>query len=178
MGRDKATMPLDKKPLLQWALDAAARESGNVLVAGPARPGIDARYIEDLSGYPPSSLLGLASALDKATGEWQLVIGCDMPFVHSGLIDLLRKNANDGGAAACWHNRIQPLPLLLPRSRALPEAMVLLADNRFHLAALLDRLEPVVVSAEQVTLADSSGHSFFNINSRDDMDRAREILNR
>ncbi len=178
MGRDKATMMLGEKTLLQWALDFADSESDNVLVAGPERRGMEACYIDDLPGYPPSSLLGLASALDKAQGEWQLVIGCDMPFVRPTLVDLLRKSANDGGAVACWHNRVQPLPLLLPRSRALPAALELLADNRFHLAALLDRLDPAVVPAQQVALADSEGHSFFNINSREDMDRARDMLDK
>lgn len=178
MGSDKAVLKLGEKSLLQWALALAEANSGKVVVAGPVRQGIKARYVPDIPGFPPSSLLGLASALQTAAGEWQLAIGCDMPFVRPELVRLLARSCNAGGAVAMWHNRIQPLPLLLPRAKALPLSLELLEAGRFHLAALLDRLEPAVVPAEEVARMDKSGLSFFNINSRDDLDTARKIMER
>lgn len=176
MGQDKAVLRLGGKSLLEWTLALAERSGDQVVVAGPPRPGIEANYVPDLPGFPTSSLLGLASALDGAAGQWQLAIGCDMPFVRPEFMRLLWQSRNCGGAVAMWHNRIQPLPMLLPRIPACSHSMDLLKAGRFHLAALLDKLEPAVVSKEQVAAVDGKGRSFFNINTLEDLDIARQII--
>jgi len=176
MGRDKAGIPLARKTLLEHVLANARTWGANrIVVAGPPRDWVRAQYIPDPPGYEPSSLLGLYAGMLGSQSPWRLVIGCDMPFVTGDLVQLLWDNRNAGGAAARWQKRLQPLPGLYP-GHATEVIAGMLTQRRYHLTALLDKLEPTVVGEEQVAALDPSGSSFFNINSPDDLAMAREIM--
>lgn len=175
MGRDKAGIKLAGKTLLEHALDNACTWGGKrILVAGPARSWVRAQYIPDPPGYQPSSLLGFYAGLLASSAPWVFISGCDMPFVRREVVELLWAAKNRGGAVAHWQ-RLQPLPGLYPREAAgVIEKMF--AEKRYHLANLLDRLEPAVVEQEQVAAWDPWGRSFFNINSREELAEAQRIL--
>lgn len=173
MGRDKAGMMLAGKTLLEHALDNARTwGGGRILVSGPPRDWVSAQYICDPPGHEPCSLLGFYAGILAGSSPWTLVTGCDMPFVKRELVELLWSVKNQGGAVAKWRNRLQPLPGLYPR-RGAEVIAEMLKENRFHLANLLDRLEPVVVT--DIGQVDPQGLSFFNINSREDLELARSL---
>lgn len=171
MGRDKAGIMLAGKTLLEHALANAGTWGGRrILVAGQARAGVQAQFIPDPPGYEPSSLLGFYAGLLASSSPWVFFCGCDMPFIQRELVELLWASKNSRGAVARW-NRLQPLPGLYPRGAArIIEQMF--AEKRYHLANLLDRLEPAVLEEEAVAAKDPRGISFFNINSRKELDQA------
>lgn len=174
MGADKASLDLAGKTLLEHLLAGAAAWGGqDILVSGPPRDWPQARYVPDAPGHPPSSLRGIYTGLLVAASPWVLVVGCDMPFVRPEVVSRLWQEKNAGGAVAKWHNRLQPLPGLYPRQGAAVIAE-LLAENRFHLAALLDHLQPAVV--RDIQQVDPEGWSFFNINTPEELAAARERL--
>ena len=174
MGRDKAGLELAGKPLLEHALERASTWGGRqILVAGPPRDWLQAEYISDPPGFQPSSLLGFYAGLLASRSPWTLVTGCDMPFIQGELVALLWAAKNQGGAVAWWQNRRQPLPGLYPRHAA-QVIGEMLAEDRFHLANLLDRLEPAVVW--DLLAVDPEGFSFFNINSPLEFNMAKELI--
>lgn len=176
MGADKAGIVLGGKTLLEHVLDKAAGWGGNrILVAGPPREGVAAEFIPDPPQYKPSSLRGLYGGLQASSSPWILVAGCDMPFIKGEVISRLWNLKNSGGAVAWWHNRLQPFPGFYPR-QGLPLIASMLAENRFHLAALLDRLQPAV--DRDIALADPEGISFFNINTPEELAWAEARLGR
>ena len=122
----------------------------------------------------PSSLRGLYGGLLASSSSWILVASCDMPFIKGEVISLLGLK-NSGGAVAWWHHRLQPFPGFYPRG-GLPLIASMLAENRFHLAALLDRLQPAV--DRDIALADPEGISFFNINTPEELAWAEARLGR
>lgn len=176
MGSDKAGIELGGKSLLKHAMDnARSWGAKRILVAGPPRPWLQAEYISDPPGYEPSSLLGFYAGFLASGSPWSLVIGCDMPFLSREVVELLWTAKNQGGAVAQWQNRLQPMPGLYPR-RAAQEAQDLLANKRFHLAALLDRLDPAVVPEAAILNLDPGGYSFYNVNSREELAAAETII--
>jgi len=175
MGRDKAGIELAGKTLLEHSVDNAhSWGAKRVLVAGPRRDWLKADYVPDPPGHEPSSLLGIYAGLQASDEPWKLVLGCDMPFVKLDLVKLLWAAKNMGGAVAMWQNRLQPLPGLYSHD-AMEIIREMLAENQFHLAALLDYLKPTVVSRDAVAMIDPAGVSFFNINSPDELDLALEM---
>lgn len=173
MGVDKAGIVLGGKTMLEHVLDKAASWGGNrILVAGPPRDWAQADYIPDPPEHQASSLRGFYAGLIACSSPWALITGCDMPFVKGEVVSCLWAAKNAGGAVAWWHNRRQPLPGFYPRQGAEIIA-AMLADNRFHLANLLDRLQPAV--AWDIARVDPEGISFFNINSPDDLDLAERM---
>jgi len=176
MGVDKAGIVLAGKTLLEHVLDQAASWGGNrILVAGPPRAWVRAEYVSDPPEHPPSTLRGIYAGLLASSSPWTLVTGCDMPFVKREVVARLWAIKNQGGAVAWWHGRLQPLPGFYPRLASQVIA-AMLADNRFHLANLLDRLEPAV--DRDVSAFDPEGISFFNINSPADLVLAEESMRR
>ncbi|MGI6365185.1 MAG: molybdenum cofactor guanylyltransferase [Bacillota bacterium] len=175
MGRDKAGIKLAGKTLLEHALTNAGAWGGRrILVAGQARPWVQARYIPDPPGHEPSSLLGIYAGLLASSSPWVLVCACDMPFICREVVELLWAAKNRGGAVARW-GRLQPLPGLYPRWAAgVIEEMF--AERRYHLARLLDRLEPAVVDQVQIAARDPLGKSFFNVNSLEELAEAERLL--
>ena len=175
MGRDKAGIELAGKTLLGHAVDnAQGWGASRILIAGPPRSWLDGEYVGDPPGFEPSSLLGFYAGMLASKSKWKLVVGCDMPFVGREIVKMLWHAKNQGGAVATWHNRLQPLPGLYPQ-HATEVIAKLLAQNRYHLAAVLDNLGPAVVSRDSVAEIDSRGLNFFNINSPDDYELAKKI---
>lgn len=169
MGEDKAGIELNGKTLLEHVTDNARSWRGRrILVAGPPRDWLKAEYISDPPGFEPSSLLGFYAGLMASSSAWKLVCGCDMPFIRQEVVEMLWSARKSGGAVAMWGNRLQPLPGLYPREA---EGVIaeMLREKRYHLAALLDKLNPAIVGHDQVAACDPSGSSFFNINSREDL---------
>lgn len=171
MGVDKAGIVLAGKTLLEHVLERANSWGGNrVLVVGPPRDWVAAEYVSDPPGYPHSSLLGIFAGLMAVNSPWAFITGCDMPFVKKEMVSHLWAQKNAGGAVAWWQNRLQPLPGFYPRAGSGVIAE-LLQENRFHLARALDCLKPAVV--RDFSQVDSRGASFFNINSPDELQRAK-----
>jgi molybdopterin-guanine dinucleotide biosynthesis protein A len=89
MGRDKAFLELDGKPLIKIVIERMARVCAEVLiVAGDVRPyaGLGVPVVADrFQGV--GVLGGLHAGLEAAAHELTLVVGCDMPFLN---LDLLR----------------------------------------------------------------------------------------
>lgn len=176
MGRDKADLELAGETLLARSMDnARSWGARRIFVAGPARGWQKAEYVSDPQGYEPSSLLGFYAGMLASDSAWKVVVGCDMPFVGKEMIHALWEAKNQGGAVATWHNRLQPLPGLFPREASEVIAR-LLEQNRFHLAAVLDYLNPGVVARETIISFDPRGLSFFNINSPDEYELAQTLI--
>ncbi|MTI96318.1 MAG: molybdenum cofactor guanylyltransferase [Firmicutes bacterium] len=176
MGVDKAGLDLAGERLLTRVYQRVIRwQPAEILISGPPRPWLAARYLPDPPGIQPSSLLGFYTGLLASKSRWNLVVGCDMPFVQREFVDLLWQHKNAGGAVARWQHRLQPLPGLYPAT-ALEIITELFSERRYHLAALLDRLAPTALSPEQVAAVDPDGLSFFNINAPDDLTAAKHIM--
>jgi molybdopterin-guanine dinucleotide biosynthesis protein A len=87
-GRDKAFLELDGRPLIEIVVERVRCVCAEVLiVAGDTRPyaGLGVPLVEDrFQGV--GVLGGLHAGLEAASHELSLVVGCDMPFLNSGLL--------------------------------------------------------------------------------------------
>jgi molybdopterin-guanine dinucleotide biosynthesis protein A len=99
MGRDKAMLPFDGKPLAMAAVEAVRKAAGNAtLVGDPERyRELGLRVIPDL--YPGEGPLGgILTALGDSKADWNLVTACDMPALHAGFLTGLCEAAEASGA--------------------------------------------------------------------------------
>ncbi len=89
MGRDKATLEIGGKSLIEGIVDLFGRLFPRTLIAGDrpdlARPNLPA-YAD---AYPGSALGGLHTGLTHAETPYIFVAACDMPFVDEALIRAL-----------------------------------------------------------------------------------------
>lgn len=83
MGRDKATVEVCDKTLIQHVYERVYHVFGNIIVVSSNHEqfrGIDAPIVRDICPIR-SSIVGIASALLSANTEHVFVLACDMPFV-------------------------------------------------------------------------------------------------
>jgi molybdopterin-guanine dinucleotide biosynthesis protein A len=101
MGRDKALMELGGLPLIVRAAKLLEPLVGPPIVIAPA-----GRYQElglpivpdDHAGFGP--LGGIATALRLAASPWNLVVGCDLPFLTAEWLGYLIERAKASAADA------------------------------------------------------------------------------
>ena len=125
-----------------------------------------ARVIEDEVPFegPARALLRILSSLHPE--DLILAAACDQPFLNPSLLSFLLESAENEGALAVMclreDGKILPLPGVYRRG--------LTGGPSFRDLAPRDRL--LFLSPEQWRRFDPDGQSFFNVNFREDLERA------
>jgi len=101
MGRDKALLEIGGVPLLVRTARLLEPLTPAVTVIGPPErySGLGLRVVpDDSAGLGP--LAGLATALRISRTEWNLVLGCDLPYLSAAWLEWLILRALDSPADA------------------------------------------------------------------------------
>lgn len=174
MGRDKTRIEFDGQPLLQRVIGQMKVLFPQVLVSvRQARVGIDVPQIcDEIPGAGP--LAGLCAGLGHAETPWVFAVAADMPFLNPGLIGQLAKKRNSSQAVVpVVKGYPQPLTAFYARS-ALPVIQAVLAGSGKHsLRSVLERLDVLWVDEKNLIGADPGLRSFVDLDTPDDLLRAR-----
>jgi molybdopterin-guanine dinucleotide biosynthesis protein A len=96
MGKDKATIEVCNKPLIQQVYEKTQLIFKKTLIVSSVHeqfPSIDAPIVRDISPLR-SSMVGIASALLSADTPYVFVLACDMPFVTVQSIEHVLKEVH------------------------------------------------------------------------------------
>lgn len=168
MGRDKAMLPFDGKPLLQSVIDTVQPLFAHTLVSvREPRAGIALQQVCDAqTGAGP--LAGLISALEKVATPWAFVVACDMPFIAPAMVERL-------SALRGTHQAVVPLiaeytqPLLAFYARScLPLLRDRLAGGDRSLTGALKMLDVRYVEADELLPSDPQLLSFVDLDTPQD----------
>jgi molybdopterin-guanine dinucleotide biosynthesis protein A len=177
---------LDGVPLLHRAIAALANVCTEVVVVAspdglnmplprnvpvPLRVALDPRPFE-------GPLVGTLAGAEEANESLVVVVGGDMPEVVPAVIrHMLRRmvgpadptGRRDGywdaqGVALQSGGDVQPLPLVLDRTAALPAAADLVATGAASLRALIEVLDIAVIPEEEWRALDPEGRTLRDVN--------------
>jgi molybdopterin-guanine dinucleotide biosynthesis protein A len=133
--------------------------------------------------YPPQGpMTGIFSVL-KATGAEDIfVISCDMPFINGELIKALIKEKKSGTGAPhldaivpLWRGRPEPLFAIYSAGCAgVLEKRIL--EGRAGLQLFLSEINVLYMEEDYVRAIDPGGRSFVNINTPEDLDKAKALI--
>ena len=166
LGGTKATLELAGRPLIAYPLEALAQAGVEAVVVAKedtALPSLDVPVITE-PGEPRHPLAGVIAALSHAHPRPVLALPCDAPFISPMLLRVLASASS--ATAVRTKDRIHPLIAL-------------------YTPANLSRLEEAVANGESATQAlealepewiQAPGKETFNVNTREDLARAEEIL--
>ena len=138
---------------------------------------VEAPFIFDLhEGRGP--LGGLHAALAYARTPWIFVLACDYPFVSGELVRLLADSVDDEFGAVVpqqQDGRIQSLCGYYKVETARPIVDEIIERPRVSppMHKVVDLLSPTVVVFEEYRHLDGSDEFFMNINTIEDLERAR-----
>jgi len=136
----------------------------------------EARVVADsVRGFGP--VAGLAAGMEAAGSEFVLAVGCDLPFLNPGVINLLFDLArgHDAAVPAREGGLLEPLHAVY---RAGPMAMACreaLAAGERRIRAPLGALSVRNVPVELLRPLDPELLSLYNLNTEEDLAEARRI---
>lgn len=177
IGGGKPWRKIGERRLIDLAMERLGQVCPRlVVVTGDvsAMADLDCEVIADR--WPGQGPLAALVTVFLDTGcEDVLLMAVDMPLVSPSLIKLVASAAGKYQAAAPMGPR-GPEPLLAYYHRScLPAAQRLLDQGERRTRMLLDHVKGHVFPAEQVAQADPLGHSFFNVNFPEDLEKAKEL---
>jgi molybdenum cofactor guanylyltransferase len=166
MGRDKASMVVDGRPLGLRPVEALRGLVDEVVVVGHPVPGLTGRVVRDtVRGAGP--LGGVVAGLAAVRTPLAVAVACDMPTMVPAVVRLLldRLAANPRLLAACCTGRhgLEPLPLALREEAGLPLGVALARGERALRSALAGPGLGIVEEAAW-RVVDPDGRCFANWN--------------
>jgi molybdenum cofactor guanylyltransferase len=179
MGRDKALLEIAGVPLL--VRTARLLES---LVADVTVMGTPERYAtlglrvapDDTSGLGP--LAGIVTALRVSSAEWNLIVGCDLPYLNAAWLELLITRALASPADALvprTRRGLEPLCAIY-RARCAAALGAAIAYGERKVTDAVARLAIENLGPAEWGSIDREGALFKNMNTPADYEEARARL--
>jgi molybdopterin-guanine dinucleotide biosynthesis protein A len=175
MGSDKAFVMLDGRTLLARALELARVVTKNVRIVGEAEKfAAFAPVVEDVF-RECGPLGGIHAALRASAAELNLILAVDVPFVPAALLRYLvaRARGSDAIATVPRAGGWQPLCAVYRREFGEVAEKALLA-GRYRINALFHGANVQAVEEEELARAGFPAGMFRNLNTKDDVEAARE----
>ncbi|MFW6126354.1 MAG: molybdenum cofactor guanylyltransferase [Chloroflexota bacterium] len=194
LGRSKLFQTVAGRPLIEWMIGRVEAISKDVVVvvsdADTARSveesartvgrqtratgACGVRVVQDLvEGCGP--LGGIFTALTASSSPRCLVVGCDMPFLRQELLEYLVLASHEYDAAVPRVGSfIEPLCAVYDR-RCLPYFAEAVRHDEFQVGQALRRVNTRFVEEAEIETLDPHHYSFFNVNTRAELETAREM---
>jgi len=133
------------------------------------------KLVSDL--FPDKGPLGgIYTGLTYSPYLYNLVLACDLPCLNSRLLDYLLENAGEIDVLVPIINGL-PEPLLAVYSRrCLPFISQQLKENDLRVRSFYPRVKVKYLAEEILQLLDPRLFSFFNINTPEDLNKARILF--
>lgn len=167
MGRDKALLELDGRPLIEWVIEGIERVCCEVLVvAGEADryPGLGVPVVADR--FPGVGVLGgLHAGLKAASYGLILAVGCDMPFLNSELLQAFAGWAESVDVAILRRGEyVEPLHGAYRRT-CIPAIEDVIRRGERRIISFFPQVEVRYITAEEARRFDPQLRSFRNVNT-------------
>jgi molybdenum cofactor guanylyltransferase len=174
VGGAKAALELHGRPLISYPLTAFAEAGIEVVVVAKrdsSLPSLDVPIWQE-PDEPAHPLLGIVTALEQADGRPVLVCGCDMPFVTPALLSDMG-DREDSLLVPRFRGRLHPL--LARYDSSLLSELRRGLEREQSLQELVTRLDPAYLEDTELRRFGDPTRLLFNVNTRDDLERAEEI---
>jgi len=177
-GVDKARLEIGGRRTIDRVLHALGGIADEVVavVNEDRLAGVEGiRRIEDPEPHA-GVLPALHAALGKARNELCLMVACDMPFLRPVLLAWLveQTDAHDVVIPRVG-DQLQPMHAVYRREPCREAIAASIARGQRRMIAFLDNVRVREVEEAEVRGFDPELLSFFNVNTPDDLERAREI---
>ncbi len=181
LGKEKHTEVIAGKSLLERTIDQLKPLSNEILIVISTSQSsasfssyTEARTVVDL--YPgKGSLGGIYTGLKHSTSFHALAVACDMPFLNSDLLRYLISLCPAFDVVIpVIDDLVEPLHAIYSKN-CLPAIEILLKEGNLKVRGLFDSVKVRYVGKEEIDRFDSTHLSFFNINTREDLENARRL---
>lgn len=137
----------------------------------------DVRLVEDLI-KDRGPLSGIFSGLCFSTSETSFVIACDMPFPNAELIEYIIQQPEEYDLVLPEINgKLDPLFARYSKT-TLPVIFSHLLKDDLQVQAILSELKVLKITPEEIRRFDPEHLSFLNINTPENLKKAKEVISK
>ncbi len=182
LGRDKVLEIVGDRSLLEHVVSCVTSLSSDIIIVTDAeRSGTHfadnpkVKVVTDI--YPGKGPLGgIYTGLATSASSYNLVVASDMPFLNQALLRYMIKLSPGFDVVVPRVGRlVEPLHAVYSKD-CLPLIESMLREDRLSVYRLLGRAKVRYVEGAEIDRFDPGHLSFFNINTRADLARARELV--
>lgn len=179
-GRPKALLELGGQRIIERVVEAVAPAVSDLIIVTNT-PELYAflglSMVADV--YPDrGSLGGIYSGLKAAAGDAAFTVACDMPFLHPEVVRLVVERAESGDVVIPRvGDQLETLHAAYAKS-CLPHIEERLVAGRLKIVEFFERVRVVEIPEAEVARFRDPAIVFMNVNTPDELDRAREIVAR
>lgn len=179
MGQDKAQLRIGNRTLLAIVAERVRPVASELFVVatnGSRFSALGFRVVEDLID-DAGSLGGIYSALNAATYDYCLVVGCDMPFLNADVLKFMAAEPRDYDVLVPVHVRIksqqghdviyETLHAIYARS-IMPVIEQRIRTGNLKIADLMGELTVREIDESTLRRYDPELRSFYNANTPED----------
>jgi len=170
MGRDKATLSVGTKPLINLVYDEAKKVFKDIIVISNHHKNIDGLNVPIFKDILPiqTPIAGIVSALLYADTPYVFVLACDLPFVSQSSIEyMIGETHGEDLIIPRSKGGYEPLYAIYNRS-CIPYLFKLIGMNRLQATGVIPFLTVRVLEENPCFI--NNGYSVFtNINAVDDL---------
>lgn len=178
-GRDKSSLTIDGRSILERLLDAVRPVTPHIFAVGDrygaaSRAGL--RVVADAIA-DAGALGGIYTAIIHSPCDRTLVLGCDMPFVTTPFVERLASVTGADAVMPRTAAGYQPLCAIYGRACA-PSIRTRLDRGERHAALPPGGVRVAEIGPEELAAYDPEGLLFVNVNTPHDYAQAQGKLNR
>ena len=180
MGPDKnkSMLRLNGKYLIDIVISKLKCVVGdNIIIVGPPERYLTYKQVVPDLFSQKGPLVGIYSGLKVSSSQYNLVVGCDMPFLEVKLLKYMTKNINSNDIVIPHYSDgyIEPLCAIYSK-RCLEIIERNLAEHIFSVRAIFPHLKVKFIEDEEIKKYDPKFYSFFNVNFKHDFRKAEELI--
>ena len=194
LGAEKSLLEFEGKPLICWTAEKLSWAADEVVVVArnEAHAGRLEKIISDFAPRPEPKVTftwdsvaefgpvaGLYAGMKEASGSLAFATGCDLPFLNPQVIERLFELADEEDYEAAVpvqpNGFFEPLHSIYHRGKMLLacERAIEKCERRIH--APLQELCVNHISVDLLRPLDPDLLTFFNLNTREDLEKARAL---
>lgn len=179
IGQDKCLLELGGKPLWRIVADKLESSVKEIIIATDICKFSDGngrfKIVKDEVPHL-GPLGGILAGLSISSQQYNLVVGCDMPFINIGLINFLFNCASGFDAVVPYSGKgIEPLHSIYSKD-CIPVIKERLEHKERKVGSFLADISVNYVGKEEIKSYDPDFLSFFNINTAQEWKKAQEIF--
>ena len=181
LGYDKVLETVGNTSLLERVIPRVSLLSSEVIIVTANEPTnlelVDYPKLRILSDIYPGKgpIGGIYTGLATSTSFYNLVVASDMPFLNQTLLRyMIQLSANFDLVVPRVGNLVEPLHAVYTKKCLAPIEQMIKQD-KLSVNQLFHLVRTRYVEAEEIERFDPKHLSFFNINTKADLKRAREL---
>jgi molybdopterin-guanine dinucleotide biosynthesis protein A len=180
LGCGKPLQVIEGRSLIQWVVDRLTILSTEIIIATahgeviPCSSPVRIRTVADI--YPGKGpLAGIHSGLVASSSSRAIVVGCDTPFLSVSFLDhMTQVAASFDIVVPRVKDKVEPLCAVYSKNCVGP-IQALLERNELRIIELFPMVRVRYIEEDEIDSFDPEHLSFFNVNTQDDLDKARRL---